>query len=228
MAPSRETEAGPGRHRHNSAAMDPRQASAWISGPRFQPFLDAAGGDHRAAVALYVWHAELAIACFGVVHHFEVILRNAIDAVLGDGQPQQPLKDTWLMDFGTLQPGGIKHVITAVERLERDAEITRGRVVAGVPFGFWTGLFGRPYDQLWRDRLHRAFPHGPGRRKDLPPRMLRVQRLRNRLAHHDSILNQDIPGRHEDMLTITGWIDPAARSWLEDCSTVTAVLTRKP
>ena len=102
--------------------MDSQQATAWLSEPRFRPFQDATKGDHDAAVALYVWHADLTAACFGVVQHFEVILRNAIDQTLADGQGQQPLKDTWLMDFDTLQPGGIKQVITAVERLERGAD----------------------------------------------------------------------------------------------------------
>jgi hypothetical protein len=208
--------------------MDSQQATAWLSEPRFRPFQDATKGDHDAAVALYVWHAELTAVCFGVVQHFEVILRNSIDQTLADGQGQQPLKDTWLMDFDTLQPGGIKQVITAVERLERGTQITRARVVAGVPFGFWAGLFGRPYDELWRERLHKAFPHGPGRRKDLPPRMLRIRLFRNRLAHHDSILGQDVSVIHEDMLTIAEWIDPAARGWLEEHSSVPAVIARRP
>jgi hypothetical protein len=67
-----------------------------------------------------------------MIHHFEVLLRNAIDGVLGADQPQQPLKETWLMDFDVLQPDGIKQVIVAVERLVKGKGITRSRVVAGV------------------------------------------------------------------------------------------------
>jgi len=40
------------------------------------------------------------------------------------------------MDFNILEPSGIKQVITAVERLEKGKDITRGRIVAGVSFGF--------------------------------------------------------------------------------------------
>jgi hypothetical protein len=68
--------------------MDSRQAFAWLSGPRFRPFQDATNGDHEAAVALYVWHAELAAASFEVVQHFEVIPRNAIDSTLGGRMPR--------------------------------------------------------------------------------------------------------------------------------------------
>ena len=148
--------------------MDGQQAHAWLSAARFEPFPAAADGDHTRAVALYDWHAEIAAACFGMVHHFEVILRNAIDGILGDGQPQDPIRDMWLMDFGILQPDGVKQVIVAVERLEQGKAITRGRVVAGVSFGFWAGLFSKSYEELWRHRLRYAFPHGSVMRKTSP------------------------------------------------------------
>jgi hypothetical protein len=196
--------------------VDERQARAWLSEPRYTRFLDAADGDHERAVALYEWHAELTVASFGLIHHFEVLLRNTIDGVLGDGQPQTPIKDTWLLDFEILQPDGIKQVIIAIERLEKGKLVTRGRVVAGVSFGFWAGLFGRRYEELWRHKLRAAFPRAALTRKDLSTRMLLLQRFRNRVAHHDSLLGQDVQARLEDMLTIAGWIDPAARAWLTD------------
>ena len=120
--------------------MDPKQVEAWLSTARFEPFLTAAGDNHIRAVELYDWHAETAAASFGMLHHFEIIVRNAIDGVLGEGQPEDPIKDTWLMDFDTLQPDGVKQVIVAVERLDRGKGITRSRVIAGVSFGFWAGL----------------------------------------------------------------------------------------
>jgi hypothetical protein len=208
--------------------MDPRQASAWLSDPRFAPFLEAAQGDHLDAVALYDWHSEVAASCFGMIHHFEVLVRNAIDGALGDEQPQQPLKDTWLMDFDILQPDGIKQVIVAVERLEKGKGITRSRVVAGVSFGFWAGLFSKKYEELWRHRLRYAFPHGSIMRKDLTEPMRLIQRFRNRVAHHDCLLGQNIERRADDMLLIAGWIDPDAQAWLRTRSRVHALLDQRP
>lgn len=208
--------------------MEEQQARAWLSEPRYQRFLDAAGGEHERAVALYEWHTELTVASFGLIHLFEVVLRNAIDGVLGEGQPQTPIKDTWLLDFEILHPDGIKQVIVAIERLEKGKLVTRGRVVAGVSFAFWAGLFGRRYEELWRHRLRVAFPHEALTRKDLSTRLRRVQRFRNRVAHHDSLLDQDARGRAEDMLTIAGWIDPAAQKWLSDRSNALAVTRQMP
>ncbi|MBB4663158.1 hypothetical protein [Conexibacter arvalis] len=208
--------------------MVPNQAQSWLSSARFQPFLDEAAGDHERALELYDWHADLAAACFGMVHHFEVLVRNAIDAVLGDGQPQDPIRDTWLMDFGILQPDGVKQVIVAVERLDRGKAVTRGRVVAGVSFGFWAGLFSKTYEELWRHQLRHAFPHGSVVRRDLTQRMRLLQRFRNRIAHHDCLLKQDIATRCDDMLLIAGWIDPHAERWLAERTRVPALLDARP
>ncbi len=58
--------------------------------------------------------------------------------------------------------------------------------------------------------------------------MRRVQRFRNRVAHHDSLLDQDAPARLEDMLAIAGWIDPAAQEWLAGRSDALAIAQQMP
>lgn len=170
--------------------------SGWVSEARFAPFLCAAAGDEPLAKALYAWHAEVAGAFFSTFHHFEVLVRNAIDERLGHDQPQGPLRDTWLMDFNVLEPKGIMQVIVAVERLDRGTEISRGRVVAGVSFGFWAGLFSKSYEELWRQKLRGAFTDGALRRRDLTSPMRQLQTFRNRLAHHDCLLAQPLEATH--------------------------------
>jgi hypothetical protein len=179
-------------------------------------------------VALYEWHTRLTVASFGLIHHFEILLRNAIDGAIGAGQPQTPIKDTWLLDFEILQPDGIKQVITALERLEKGKIVTRGRIVAGLSFGFWAGLFGRRYEELWRHRLRAVFPHGALTRKDLSAKVRLIQHFRNRVAHHDSLLDQDVQARLDDMLTIAGWIDPAARAWLAERADALEIVREMP
>jgi hypothetical protein len=119
---------------------------------------------------------------------------------------------------------GIKQVIIAVERLEKGKLVTRGRVVAGVSFGFWAGLFGPHYEELWRHQLRQAFPHASLMRKDLIQRLRLIQRFRNRVAHHDSLLGQNVGQRIDDMTTIAGWIDPDAAAWLTGRSQAAAIL----
>lgn len=87
--------------------------------------------------------------------------------------------------------------------------------MAALSFAFWADLFGRHYEDLWRQSLYLAFPHGGSSRKALGNRMRRIQRFRNRIAHHDSLLDQDVPALLGDMLEIAGWVNPRARAWIE-------------
>lgn len=208
--------------------MNALQATAWLSDARFAPFLAEAQGDHEHAVAIYDWHARLSAACFATIQGFEVLVRNAIDIQLGRGQPQTPLRDTWLLDFNTLQPNGVKQVIVAVERLEKGTEITRGRVVAGVSFGFWAGLWSKGYEEVWRQRLRLAFPNGAITRKDMTEPMRSLQSFRNRIAHHDCLLAQPVQRRIDQMVLIAQWIDPDAATWLGAQSDVLSLLASKP
>jgi hypothetical protein len=55
-----------------------------------------------------------------------------------------------------------------------------------------------------------------------------LRRFRNRLAHHDSILQEAVDARHRDMLRIGGFIDPVAESWLESMSGIAGLLAQRP
>lgn len=207
--------------------MESHRIAGWISASRLGPFLDAVDHDIDAALELYDWHARTSAACFLAMHHLEVLVRNAIDGELGKQHPDEPLTQTWLMDFDVLRPDAVKQVITAVERLEKGKAITRGRVIAALSFGFWSGLFGGRYEELWRHRLRHAFPRAK-ERKDLSSRMDQVRRFRNRLAHHDSVLNQPIAARYEQMLELAGFVDPLASEWLATTSDVQRLLSQRP
>lgn len=49
----------------------------WLGSPRFQRYVDLAGGDRGDALALYEWNASLSAALLKDFSHFEVALRNA-------------------------------------------------------------------------------------------------------------------------------------------------------
>lgn len=209
-------------------AMDAQQVSRWISDARFSPFLEAADGRHEHAIALYRWHAEISAACFETMHHFEVLLRNTIDHRLGRGQPDRPLSETWLQSDRVLTSKGLEQVDRAVARLRlADKPFTRGRVIAALNFGFWRALFGHAYEDLWRRELSYAF-RGAGTRRSMNNPLERLNVLRNRLAHHDSILGVALERRFVEMVQIADWADPAAARWLRDGSRVVGLLQDRP
>ena len=208
--------------------MDAVQITAWISEKRFAPFLQRAGGDRALATQLYLWHAQVAGASLTTLHHFEVTLRNAIDRQLGSGQPQKPVAETWLLDLATLSPQAIAKVKDILRRLDREHYTReRARVVAGLPFSFWKGLFARRYETLWRTRLRHAFP-GAGLRREILQPLTNLHLWRNRIAHHDSLLDQNLQHRLDEMIIVAHAIDPACAAWLTAHTPLIVLLKQRP
>lgn len=211
-----------------SSMLSQEQAGAWIAPARLAFFLEAADGEHRSAVALYVWHARLSSACGEVIHHVEVLVRNAIHQRLKAAQPGDGLH-SWLVDPEVLRPAEITavgNVITRVRR--RGRRVTDDRVIAGLPLSFWSRMVGTHYEDLWTTRLHQAFPHGSGNRRDVAGPLNRMAHLRNDIAHHKSLLDVPVADRHADLLGLAAAIDPAAAEWIGAISQVEAMLAQSP
>lgn len=90
--------------------------------------------------------------------------------------------------------------------------------------GFWVRLLGRggyinggrkaDYDRtLWRPALYKAFPGRP--RRMVHQRLNHLRHLRNRIAHHEPILNRDLKRDYESLLEAVDWISTDVRKWIE-------------
>lgn len=205
------------------------RAERLISEARFSPYLEVAGGDRARALALYAWNARISSAAFEVLHHAEVILRNAIDSQFAPGDSAMPVRASWLADPTLLNEASRRRVRETVRRIDREGKSpTRGRVVAGLSFGFWRALFDKKYDGLWVSHLHHAFPEGSGDRGEVAALMSRLVPFRNRLAHHETVIHHPIGLHCGELLTLTGLIDPLAREWIQRVSRVGEVLRTCP
>ena len=91
-------------------------------------------------------------------------------------------------------------------------------ILVQVTFGGWTrllcrpgphGIPGPPETQLWVQCLHLAFPKAdPQSGQSVGSRMEAMRQLRNRVAHHDSLLSLDIPRQVETILSLLAAMDP--------------------
>jgi hypothetical protein len=213
--------------------MKPQQAKRWLSEPRFRNFLNATKGQHEAAVALYVWNAEVSAAFLGVLHHVEVLLRNAIDRQfpetdLGHGVSIRG-GDVWLTDADVLEGPGLEKVDDAIARLVEESRVpTRPRLVASLTLGFWAALFAGRYEDLWRSTLRGAFPNGNGRRNQVRSPLARTLQLRNQIAHHEAIFDRNLEKDHKVLLEITALIDADARDYIAGLSHVEDLLLQRP
>lgn len=183
--------------------------------------MEATFDDEGKAVELYVWDRRLATAFFHDLSVLEVALRNAVDRALTKQYGSEWFRvSSALFDKRTYQ-----QIAEAWERLPakfrnagpKDGKI-RGRLIASCMFGTWvsvldiggaTGTAGpcamANHDNVWtRELLLSAFPAARklagGEREQLNrhwvhQQVREVHVLRNRVAHHESLINgYPVPG----------------------------------
>jgi hypothetical protein len=109
--------------------------------------------------------------------------------------------------------------------------IEPARIVAELSFGFWVGLYGRKYEtHLWRPYLRPLFVNtmSPTIRKDVHSALDKIRLLRNRIAHHKSILHRRLPEEHGLILTATRWICIVTANWVAHHSRFNDVYRARP
>lgn len=200
-----------------------------LSVARLSTYRAVSGGDLEAAVDLYRWNAAVAAAVSEVVGHAEVVLRNAAHTALSARHTAKGRPGQWYDDpSGELDQHARTDIAKARRRL-RSVNPPPGKVVAELNFGFWRFLLARQYTALLWPALAPAFPYlGGSDRRLLEQPVQRVHRLRNRVAHHEPLIAEDLAARHEDILTIVGAVHPALRTWVATDSRVPALLLLRP
>lgn len=198
-----------------------------FSTPRMIPFLTAAQGNKEKALELYAWNAQMAGAALEQISHLEVLLRNAIDTQLSRRAQESERGIPWFLlpPYNKVQPEAID---TARQRLRPLGRETRDQIIAGLSFGYWSGWVGSKYEELWRQSLRLAFPHGSGQRKEVSALVEQVRKFRNRIAHHDSLLNVDIGFEMIAVFTLAEIINEAAAQWMRSVDRTREVGADKP
>lgn len=196
---------------------------AWVSDKRFAEYVDAAGGDLALASRLYEWNARVSSALFELIHHMEVLLRNAIVTALdknGAG-PNLPPGSPWVQNASK-----IDEVVKRLKKIHK--EPTAARVYANLTFGFWQQMFGAEHDELWLHALQFAFPHGKVNRKVVAAYLESINLLRNRIAHHGSLIERDTDVEKKKILSMVAWIDRDAATWLGSIEQVSSITAARP
>lgn len=198
-----------------------------FSTPRMVPFLTAAQGNTEKALELYAWNAQMAGAALEQISHLEVLLRNAIDVQLSHRAQESERGIPWFLlpPYNKVQPEAIDTVRQRLRPLGRE---TRDQIIAGLSFGYWSGWVGSKYEELWRQSLRLAFPHGSGQRKEVSALVEQVRKFRNRIAHHDSLLNIDIGFEMSAVFRLAGMISQDAAQWMRSVDRTKVVGSSKP
>lgn len=100
-------------------------------------------------------------------------------------------------------------------------EITTGRVISEMTFGFWTSLFDTKFEMtLWKN-LRFAFPNCPKenrKRKIISAKLNRIRKFRNRIFHHEAISwNMDVLSTYKhDIIEGINWLDKDLLGWIDE------------
>ncbi|PWC26864.1 hypothetical protein CR165_20855 [Pseudoroseomonas aestuarii] len=203
-----------------------------LSTERLATYVGWAGGDKARALELYALNTALSEALYTPLQMLEVALRNRFHTTLSAAYGL-----FWFDAPDFLKVGHqVEQVQKAKELLtEQGKPLEPGRIVAALTFGFWTALLNTVYEDLWRSTLHQAMQpdardeKGRGlSRKSLTRPLTPLRELRNRVAHHEPILEWNLPKHHANIVRITGWLSPAAKAWTHARSRFLSVYPAQP
>lgn len=190
-----------------------------VTEERLTNYLPASKGDLAVALMLYMANTRLCAAFYGPLQGLEVAVRNSVNSEM-----KRRYGNDWLTDRSApLQPAQNAQIQEASAKLKEvgKAPDGNGDLVAELSFGFWVGLLGPKYENsLWRSTLRLAFPNRPKgyERKEIQKALNAVRRLRNRVAHHERILQRNLLDDHQLILDAASWICPETAKWISDNS----------
>jgi len=104
-------------------------------------------------------------------------------------------------------------------------------VMAKASMGLWVGLLRPVYNpSVWSGRLRSVFPHLPAEqgRHELAQLASRAAVLRNRVDHHEPLIEMDLSRSYADLMRLLSWIDPALAARAGGTAAVPRLLRVKP
>ncbi len=119
--------------------------------------------------------------------------------------------ETWY-DLPQYQANGFQPDMLAKARkdlADANKQETSGAIVAALTFGYWTAMLGKEYENLWQTVLKDIARREDGkglRRKDFTKSLGAIRTLRNRLAHHETVLHWDLPKHHRNIMQMITWL----------------------
>jgi hypothetical protein len=185
----------------------------------------------------YFWNVALRQALYGPLGDVEVAIRNGVHRALSIRFGHEDWYDRPNV-LHTREQRDIAKAKRAI--LDAGKAVIPGRVIAAVPFGFWTSLLDTAYGerphgpQLWtttNGQLATVFPHATpyyqGYRGRVFIRVDMLRRLRNRVFHHEPVWNGVlIPARRKhqpaqvisltdaytQLIETIGWVNPTLQA----------------
>jgi len=110
-------------------------------------------------------------------------------------------------------------------------EITTGRIVSELTFGFWTSLFDTKFElTLWKN-LRFSIPNCSKqnrKRKIISAKLNRIRKFRNRIFHHEAISwnMEALNSYKQEIIEGISWLDKDLLNWLDELNHVDPMIDK--
>lgn len=200
-----------------------------ISNERLQPYLIRHKNNQDKAIQHYKSNIFISEAFYPLLSILEVGLRNSIDY-----QFLIRFKDKYWFENHEFIKIASKFQIDRISEARANIqsekkEITSGRIISELSFGFWTSLFDTRFEMtLWKT-LRLAFPNCPKKirkRRTMSSKFNALRKLRNRIFHHEAVTwNLNVLQEYEkEILEALNWLNKDLVNWLGDLNHLNGVI----
>lgn len=182
-----------------------------LSSDRLNSYAALTIGSKYDAITLHERNTEVSEAIYGVIQGLEITLRNGIHQVL-----QREIGSVeWYNQIVLKEPEN-KALQFAIKTInDYHKPLTPSRIVAQLNFGFWVRLTSGDYEKsLWVPHLNKIFPQKTKRSK-LNQRLNKIKDLRNKIAHHERIIDRDLQKDYSEILEAISWLCPITSNWIK-------------
>jgi hypothetical protein len=204
---------------------------AALQAERLQRYRPAAGNNPILAMQFYLWNCALCESFHVTLHFSEIVCRNALNrALIARGGSQWFENETLIKILDTRYSHELKEAV-AEERRQHKNKMTCHHVVSALTFGFWEHLTTKRFERfLWAKGVQVAFPGAPKNLtyQDIQQKIESVRRWRNRIAHHHAVFDKRPTHKHQDALTLIGWVCSDTKEWVSSQSKVPIALSLRP
>lgn len=233
-----------------------RALESSVSNERWNAYRSGPNDDGYAVAGIYAWNVALCEALYPVLNAVEIALRNRVFAAgAAHFDVEEYLEVNCWLDAVNPRPllsDQVEKVTAAKKSLKQRlrkkfgghrtaafirAQMTPGRLISELHFGFWTYLFDPGYGAgpnkpgiLWPTLLPIVFPQNPSiQRGEASRRLVAIRQLRNRVFHHEEIWGRpNLWEEYRGMLTLLSWMSPESSRVLEEFCQFPAVYRAPP
>jgi len=169
------------------------------------------GADPSLTLARYCQNMALCESLYPTLQFAEIALRNAIHHAFSERFGTSE----WFDVINGIPDWQARKISEAKDNLlDEEKDVTPGRMVAEMSFGFWTGFFNKFHARsgIGHYLARSVFRHADKSERDLAKldaRWVAIRELRNRVFHHERIIHwSDLEHQHDSIFEIIAWISP--------------------